>query len=303
MNWPVSIGWIVFLAVPLALWLIGSLANRGHGFAAAALTYIAGSDNRLSISRLQAFLWTLIIFGAWFAAMAIHTSIPPEGKWIQIPSALLALAGISIGSGVVSSLIAAVHSDQQSARVTSLSTAANNAGFTAAFPNASPPENPYALVITGTDLGDSGRVRLGRLGLGKRRARVLFWNSNGTQILVDLAGNQSYDKLVIETKNGKLTYTLRGVSPDLTLGVERVNYELADLFRDDKNPETFSLMKFQMFGWTVVAIFIFVYLFLAHLTRDITTLPTVDPSIAVLTGVSQAGYLAGKGVSNVQPNG
>jgi len=44
-----------------------------------------------------------------------------------------------------------------------------------------------------------------------------------------------------------------------------------------------------------------VYLFLAHLTPDIVTLPTVDASIAVLTGVSQAGYLARKGVSSVQP--
>jgi hypothetical protein len=28
----------------------------------------------------------------------------------------------------------------------------------------------------------------------------------------------------------------------------------------------------------------------------------VDSSIAMLTGISQAGYLAGKGVSNVKPN-
>ena len=61
-------------------------------------------------------------------------------------------------------------------------------------------------------------------------------------------------------------------------------------------------MKFQMLGWTVVAFFIYAYLFLAHLAPNITTLPVVDSSIAVLTGVSQAGYLVGKGVSNMQPN-
>src|SRR5206468_1319805 len=30
---------------------------------------------RLSLSRLQAFLWTLVIFGAFASAMAIHTTI------------------------------------------------------------------------------------------------------------------------------------------------------------------------------------------------------------------------------------
>jgi hypothetical protein len=58
-------------------------------------------------------------------------------------------------------------------------------------------------------------------------------------------------------------------------------------------------MKFQMFGWTVVAVRFYVILFLSKLANDISQLPTVDPSIVILTGVSQAGYLAGKAASTV----
>lgn len=79
MNWPASLGWILFFAVPAALWIVGALASRGHGFPASALGFVAGSDGRLSLSRLQAFLWTLVIFGSFFAAMAIHNPIPPSG--------------------------------------------------------------------------------------------------------------------------------------------------------------------------------------------------------------------------------
>jgi len=302
MNYPVSIGWILFFAAPLLLWIVGAMSNRSRGVAASAFTFIAGSDGRLSLSRLQAFLWTLVIFGSFFAAMAIHKPIPPSGPWVTIPSAVLSLAGISIGSGVFSSLIAAVNGDQRTACITSLSAVANDANFSVVFPQASLPQNPHALLITGVQLGNSGRIGLGRKGRRKEHARILFWNSNGTQIVIDLPGNRPYDRLVVETENGKLTYVLTGVSPDLSLGPERINYEVADLFRDDKNPESFSLTKFQMFGWTIIAVVIYAYLFLANLGPNIPTLPAVDPSIAILTGVSQAGYLAGKGVSNVRPN-
>lgn len=52
----------------------------------------------------------------------------------------------------------------------------------------------------------------------------------------------------------------------LTLGVPVYYYEFSDLFRDDKNPSAMDLMKFQMFGWTLVAIFIYAWLFLEGAT-------------------------------------
>jgi hypothetical protein len=81
------------------------------------------------------------------------------------------------------------------------------------------------------------------------------------------------------------------------LGLPKFVYDLADLFRDDKNPAIFSLMKFQMFGWTVVAIGIYSWIFLTNLSPHISALPTVDQSIVLLTGLSQAGYLAGKAIN------
>ena len=83
------------------------------------------------------------------------------------------------------------------------------------------------------------------------------------------------------------------------MGLPKIYYEFSDLFRDDKNPSGFDLMKFQMFGWTLIAIVIYVYLFLADLHPTIESLPVVPASIVILTGLSQSGYLTGKAVSSM----
>jgi len=106
-------------------------------------------------------------------------------------------------------------------------------------------------------------------------------------------------KLIVDTGNGKLCYKMQGVVPNLNLAGTVSYYEFADLFRDDKNPRNLDLMKFQMFAWTFVAIFIYAWLFLSELHDHIETLPRVDASIVLLTGLSQTGYLTGKAVSNM----
>lgn len=45
MNWPLGVGWVVFIGVPGLLWLLGALANRGHGFSAKSLGFVVGSDS------------------------------------------------------------------------------------------------------------------------------------------------------------------------------------------------------------------------------------------------------------------
>jgi hypothetical protein len=45
-------------------------------------------------------------------------------------------------------------------------------------------------------------------------------------------------------------------------------------------------MKFQMFGWTLIAVVLYVILFLDNLKASMLQLPGVDPSIVILTGVS-----------------
>lgn len=423
-------GTMIFIAVPAALWLLGAFANRGHGLAARLLGFTVGTDNRLSLSRLQAFFWTLVIFGSYAAAMAIHADIRPatdaeisaatqraqaavdeaavrktdyqkaqtaqevaesaldtaedtlataqqdvtfwakvvppaatkeeienqskmaqaallqaqkarddasalkvrktsfvtaaknsydeaqryadnaqngvpSSAWVQIPSALLALSGIAIGTGVFSSLIAAVGGEDQTASVTGLRTVQFGTGQNQTpLPASSDvqvqapdPNNPNSIVLSGAGFGTSkGSVRFRGIGFNKTAARVIYWRDS--EIALDVPDKAQYSRIIVDTPNGKLTYKLSGAHPNFTLGNEVVHYEFVDLFRDDKNPNTLSLMKFQMFGWTLIAITIYVWLFLTHLSDHIQTLPLVDPSVAILTGVSQAGYLAGKGVSN-----
>jgi hypothetical protein len=348
----VRYGWLIFFGVPLLLWLIGAGAAFKKGRNSPFFAYIGGSDHRLSLSRLQAFLWTLTIFGAFVAAMAVHKQLPGEAEierakaeaqkaatavkeaeqqsaqaapdkkqdmakaleaararqqqaeaviasdeWVNIPAALLVLAGIAIGSGVFSSLIAASNNEDKTACVTGIQP---NPVLDTANGNASPATN--TLLIDGQNLGERGKVRFGRI-----TATIRQWKSDGAKIWVDVPAQflsgpprKTYGPLVVDTPNGKLAYDLVGPPSAFGLGAATSYYEFVDLFRDDKSPDNLDLMKFQMFGWTVIAIVIYVYLFLSGLSNDLTKLPEVPQGIVVLTGLSQTGYLAGKGISNVK---
>lgn len=521
------LGLFLFFFVPFLLWLFSVAFIRRKSVSDKFFVFIAGSDNRLSLSRLQAFLWTLVIFGSFFAAMAVHKSINPNtqaeadtakieaetaakkvetikteldliktkadnatkekkkadddytkaqttsngftdkttpqaiqaaaevdqkksaldaktnqenaantalgnaqttfsdaGKfaqtdreiadikaeqarkenWVVIPAALLALAGIAIGAGVFSSLISALNKEEKTACITGIEeikaeffnkdkTIYKDTVFT---------DSDNLLRITGIDLGSSGKVRLGKGKAFSVYVPILFWKSDGSEIIVDVPPNGSYDTLVVDTPNGKLSHELKDLTTaqlnarkapldtelqkakkdaqdiekakqakddnlsavqanlktltesgtatpsdiqkaekvvadvqkeandlaarlseaqtavanlqvetsnlrlgdvsNMELGIFTYYYELSDLFRDDKNPSNMDLMKFQMFGWTVIAIFIYSWLFVSNLGNDITSLPIVPESIVILTGLSQAGYLAGKGVSSVEGN-
>ncbi len=70
-------GALLFFLVPVVIWLIGTIFIKRPKISDKLLAFIAGGDNRLSLSRLQAFMWTLTIFGSFVAAMAIHTKITP----------------------------------------------------------------------------------------------------------------------------------------------------------------------------------------------------------------------------------
>lgn len=344
-----KLGWLVFFGVPLLLWIIGAGAAFNKGRNSPFFAYIAGSDHRLSLSRLQAFAWTLTIFGAFAAAMAVHDfpkpgiletaasnletatqeaekakkeldqttnaqdrpakqtaldnainkqkaaqkdvdSIKSRAGWVDIPAALLMLAGIAIGSGVFSSLIAASNSEEKIACVTSIQSNA------IVDPAGGPPIN--TLVINGMNLGTRGRVRFGRIA-----ATIRDWKADGTGIHVNVPATLTSLKnrpLVVDTSNGKLAYDLTGTRDNMSLSEPTSFYEVVDLFRDDKSPDNLDLMKFQMFGWTVIAVVVYSYLFLRQIVPTLTALPEVPNGIVILTGVSQTGYLAGKGVSNVK---
>ena len=75
MDLPTYWGYLLFFAVPVVLWLIGALAIKRRPLIVRLLSLIAGDDNRLSLSRLQAFAWTLVIFGSFASAMGVHSHI------------------------------------------------------------------------------------------------------------------------------------------------------------------------------------------------------------------------------------
>jgi len=64
----------------------------------------------------------------------------------------------------------------------------------------------------------------------------------------------------------------------------------------------FSITRFQMFSWTLVALLTFLGAFftmMASLPTPLTQLdiPDVSQTLVALTGISQGAYLAGKGTS------
>jgi hypothetical protein len=399
-------GHVLFILVPIILWVIFASFVRRPGFWAKVFALIAGSDNRLSLSRLQALGWTFAIWGSWAAAMAIHTEIKPatpaevahadsllkayqirlrdsqdqllrtvddtiryasevrtavsdsvgaaraytqadatsvnrlhdaetqvrlaRGKlagahdqvtanqaavralqvqvdsaqvkaaaldWVKIPAGLLVLAGLSVGSGVLSSLIASGSGESKTVCVVTLR-APTMAELSARSLTGAVTDY---LVLEGTDFGARGRVRVANVRKGIRASFAVgtvvatpVWED---KVIFARLPADPFNVLVVDSPNGKVAYEVTGAPPAYVLGTARSFYEFADLFRDDKNPDHFDLMKFQMFGWTLIAVATYCGIVWTSMSSDLRSLPVVDQSIVVLTGVSLAAYLGNKGVS------
>ena len=72
--------------------------------------------------------------------------------------------------------------------------------------------------------------------------------------------------------------------------------------------ESPSLGRLQMFAWTVIAILIYVYIVSSTLSGsralasvELLGLPDIDPSLLVLMGFSQAGYVGSKAIATTPP--
>lgn len=69
---------------------------------------------------------------------------------------------------------------------------------------------------------------------------------------------------------------------------------LVSMLSDDGQP---SMMRLQMFGWTLVTVFLF--LMYLHKNRGLWNVPQ---ALVILMGISHAGYLADKGAGASKPN-
>lgn len=416
-----------FAIVAVIIWGLGTLrAYRGRqprrGGGAAAfhpLGFIIGKDNRLSLSRLQAFAWTMVIFGTLAAAWRSHGTVQPatpdaiqkiqaiakqtreraidahataiqasiSGQlladaasaarqdsaellpgivdtlanralldsvnkslaarrkeffdsrtgavaaerlakieslkanaleaeaaryvWILIPAGLLALAGISIGSGVASSLITAVNDKGVQPCVTSVAVESYDA-LLPRYPRVGERHAvsiPY-FVVRGSNLGHDGRIRF-----DGEYAEVMYWSDDGTIAVVAAPATLAKGTgiwsgtLIVDSPNGKIAYGTRKATEttfdrahsEVILGSATDALEWSDLFRDDSSPSNLDLMKFQMFGWTLISISLYLWNFFTAIATQhvLASLPVIDESLVILMGVSQAGYLTSKGVQNV----
>ena len=122
--------------------------------------------------------------------------------WVSIPSQLLALAGISLASGVFASVISASTDPGKKPDVTAIA-------FTVTVVGNAPPKGTAAganwLKISGVDFGDSGTVRL-----NGAYVKVIYWNDK--EIGVDVNSCGSYNRIAVDTPNGKLAYELTGTA-------------------------------------------------------------------------------------------
>ena len=69
---------------------------------------------------------------------------------------------------------------------------------------------------------------------------------------------------------------------------------LASMLSDDGQP---SMMRLQMFGWTLVTVFLF--LMYLHKEQELWDVPK---TLVILMGISHAGYLGDKGAAAARPN-
>jgi hypothetical protein len=82
-------------------------------------------------------------------------------------------------------------------------------------------------------------------------------------------------------------------APEIQQKIKKQNW-LVSMLSDDGEP---SMMRLQMFGWTLVTVF----LFLMYLHKE-QKLWDVPQTLVILMGISHAGYLGDKGAAAAKPN-
>jgi hypothetical protein len=104
---PASLRLMMWLAVLALLALFALIA--GHGVTGLWFGLLIDTRNKVSLSRLQMFAWTILILSGYLAAVMVNIdNHQPEPAAIAIPSELWVLMGISTASLVGSPLILAL---------------------------------------------------------------------------------------------------------------------------------------------------------------------------------------------------
>jgi hypothetical protein len=167
--WPggrpfVFLGVMLLLAIELAV--IGGLINQRPAGA------FIDNRNRLSLSKLQAGAWTVLVLSAFATAAAYNASVPSDYQTVtalavSIPGELLLAMGISATSLVATPALLSLKSDEDPHPAAVALAAQRTGGAVIAngkvATKASATEASWADLVTGDEVGNAGTPDLGKI--------------------------------------------------------------------------------------------------------------------------------------------
>jgi hypothetical protein len=128
--------------------------------------------NRLSLSKLQAGAWTVLVLSAFATAAAYNAAVPSDPMTVTalaviIPGELLLTMGISATSLVATPALLSLKADED-AHPSDLATVADRTGTNViangkVVTNSAPEEASWADLVTGDEVGNAGTPDLGKI--------------------------------------------------------------------------------------------------------------------------------------------
>jgi len=263
-----------FVRKPLGAWLVVMLLLAVFMLVVGGL--IAGNErgafidgrNKVSLSRLQTVLWTILVVSGLLVAALYNVHFHrSEGEplAIAVPKELWVVLGISVTSLVGSPLIRGA--------------------------KAARPPSPEQAKVT--------------LDKAKLRSRNLDPDVKVTDGVVEAtrrtSGEQPDDRSAAESREvvaiGQIT---RNATPRESSWL--------DIFQTEEvgNDGHLDLAKTQMFYFTIILVFAYAVVLgaqFAHANAKITALPVLDGSMVALLAISHGTYLTNKGIPHTQTGG
>lgn len=286
LGWPFVTGdggsavttWFVVMLLTTAILMV-----VGWGITGRPYGVLIDERNKLSLSRLQITVWTIVVLSAWITAVVWNLA---AGKGISaldisLPQTLWLLLGISTTSLVASPLILSTKTTAQINPLQlqrQLRLAASKRGITAKPKHA----------------GNAQTQQPGSSDPGIDTPDLRFTPEKGVPIAMFTP-----DPVLIQELKAALKVDAQGA---VVVNTQLNDASLADLFAGDEvgNFVQVDLSKAQMLLITIVIVVAYATalgaMFIAATSAGITQFPDVDSSMVALLAISHSGYLAYKAV-------
>jgi hypothetical protein len=156
---------LMWLLTMAALFLFAMIA--GHGMTGLYLCgWLVNEQNRLSLSRLQVFLWTVVVLSAWLASVIVNLKAGHIEKAldIAIPQEVWLAMGISVASFVGSPIILSSKTQRWALAAQRANKAApRRKAEKWLFRNETPADAKLSDLITGEEEGNKELLDISRL--------------------------------------------------------------------------------------------------------------------------------------------